>query len=173
MPSFNTCLCLFALLVFTGSIWTQWMATPKAKLFPFNGPYTGRWVLSVLVLSSAFLSYWLPEPIVTVVALSLLITAKNAAMISWVRGLGEEGYLKLAVENASKESFWPGLLARILPALFYGLLGIFILFFFRTTDTWGFWIASGVVCYSLFDLSSETMGYLRFRKLGKAASEAK
>jgi hypothetical protein len=172
MPSFYNCLFAFALLVNASFVWTAWMATPKAKLFPFKVLSKGRWLLNIVFLSSAFLSYWRPELVVTIVSLTLLSAARNASLIPLVRGLGEEAVLKLAVENASKEQFWSGLLFRILPALCYGFLALFIFFFFSAPDTWGFWIALGVASHSAVLLLAETLGYLKHRKLGGAASKA-
>ena len=172
MLSVDTALFLFALLAIFLFLWTERLATPKTELFPFPIPFKIHRLTNALFLFSAFLSYWRPEVVVTIVTAALLIAGRNATLITWVRGLGEEGVLKLGIENATKERFWPGLLVRILPAVYYGLLAVFIFLFFPTIDTWGFWIALGVVCHSFSILIGESLGFLRYRKLGRAAPQA-
>jgi len=173
MPSFYDCLCVFALFANAGAVWTAWLITPKFKLFPYRLPTKVHWLLRLFFLSSAFLSYWHPELVVTIISMALLSAASNAAQIPLSRALGEEAVVKMAIENASKESFWPGLLVRIFPALFYGLFALFIFSFFPKPETWGYWIALGVAYYSIGHLISRPKAYLRYRKLGRAISEAK
>jgi hypothetical protein len=171
MPSFYTCLCIFALLVNAASLWTAWFVTPKGKSYPFKTPIALIWLLRVLYLCSAFLSYWLSPVVVAITTMSLLAAASNATLIPLYRGLGDEEMMSLAVRNASKEKFWPGLLVRIFPSLFYGILAVFIFFFFPDDTTWGFPIAMGVAYYAIGRLISAPRIYLRLRKLGKMRNE--
>jgi len=173
MPLFNTCLCLFALLANAGFIWSSLLLTPKGKLNPFNALFRDHWLSNLFLLSTAFLSYWLPELVVTLVTAVLLGAAWNAAQIPLVRAIGEEEILRIASKNAVKEKFWLGLLIQISPSLFYVLLTPFFFLFFHTPDTWGFFIALGVACYSILVLICTIVGYLRFRKLGRADTGAK
>jgi hypothetical protein len=104
---------------------------------------------------------------------SFLVASNNSMRIPMKRALGEEGYFKMAIEQASKEKFWPGWFARMAPAFFHGLLALFLFFLFRTPDTWGFWVAFGIVGYVLAYLIHGTRSYIRFRKLGRLASDTR
>ena len=173
MPSFYDCLFVFAFLVNASALYTAWLVTPKSKLLPQLLPSKTLWMIRSCFPFSAFLAYSAPNMIVTLTTAILLVAVSNASQIPLTRCLGEDGVLKLAIEIASKEKFWPGLFFRLLPALFYAALALFMFFFFQTSDTWGFWIALGVGLYSLMFVSSRMRMYLRLRKLGKVVSDGR
>jgi len=104
---------------------------------------------------------------------SFLVAGSNAVRIPMAHALGEEAYFQLVIEQTAKVNFWPGWLGRMAPALFYAFLALFVFFFFQTPDTWGFWIAYGIVAYVFAYLIHGTTSFLRLRKLGKAKAESK
>ena len=168
MPSAYDYLFAFALLSRVSDLFTTWLVTPTLKLEANALARKFRWPFAFLTLFTAFFAYWWPEIAVVLTTTSFLVAGSNAMKIPMTRALGEEAYFRLIVESAAKEKFWPGLFARLAPALFYAFLAFFIFFFFRTPDTWAFWIAYGVVTYVLAILIHWTTAYIKFRKLGKA-----
>jgi hypothetical protein len=173
MPFFYHCLFVIALVTNAGVLWVNWLVTPRAKLlfYPISGK--ALWVLRALFLSTALLAYWHPEISVAFTTALLLMGAATAAQIPLTRALGEEGVLRLAVENAAKEGLAFGLFVRLMPALFFGVLAFFLFFFFREPDSWAFWIAYGVAAYAVGLVISRTQFFLHYRKLGRRELESR
>jgi hypothetical protein len=173
MPWFYHCLFAFALLSRISDLLTTWLVSPTLKLEANPLARKFRWPFGFLTLFVAFFAYWWPEVCVGLTTTSFLVAGSNAMKIPLTRALGEEAYFKMTVENACKESFWPGLFARLAPAPFYALLAGFIFFFFRTPDTWAFWIGFGVLTYVIAILFHWTIAYIRIRNLGRTLLAAK
>jgi hypothetical protein len=167
MPAFYHYLFAFALIARASDLLTTWLVTPTLKLEANPIVRKFRWPYAFLTLFTAFFAYWWPEVSVALTTGSFLVAGSNAMKIPLARSLGEEAYFQMAIESAAKGSFWPGLAARLAPCPFYALLACFIFFFFRTPDTWAFWIAFGVVMYCVALVVFYSRSYVRFRKLGK------
>jgi hypothetical protein len=147
--------------------WSGHALTPKGKLYPFQTSPRIQSASCVLLIAVSSLAYIFPIVVVTMIPTLLLASAYNATQIPLVRSLGEERILQLASESAAKENFWHGLLIRLVPPILYALLALFIFMFFHESDSWGFWIALGVVAYSLVQFIVQPMAYIRFRKMGQ------
>jgi hypothetical protein len=105
---------------------------------------------------------------VVIATASFLVAASNAMRIPQARMLGENDYVHAVAVFSAKGNFWSGWLARIAPAICYGLLAVFVYLLCPGADNWGFWIAEGIGCYALVYLIYGTTAYRRFRKLGLA-----
>jgi hypothetical protein len=179
MPLFYHLLFVFSFVANGMMVLTAWMVTPKGKLLTHRLRAWVLWIIRFIFLFTALLAYWAPEFSVSFVTVVLLATISNASQIPYTRALGEEEVYKL--EAAAREPFGRGLFFRIFPAVFYGLLAAFVFFFFPISNTWGYWIffpisntwgywiALGIALYALSYLVSRTRGFIRMRRLGRAA----
>jgi len=168
MPAFYHYLFVFALVARASDLLTTWLVTPSLKLEANPVARKFGWPYAFLTLFAALFAYWWPPVCVALTTTSFLVAGSNAMKIPMARSLGEDAYFQLMIENAAKDSFWPGLFARLASLPFYALLAGFMFFFFRDPNTWDFWIAYGVALYAGVLAIFYTRSYVRLRKLGRA-----
>ena len=166
MNHWQNILFFFTLLARISDLLTTWLVSPTLKLEANPLARKFRWPFAFLTLLVAFLAYYTPEMAVAIATASFLVAGSNASRIAAARALGEEQLFAMVLAHARTGKFWPGLLARIAPVPFYGLLAGFVFWFYPTPTSWGWFIALGIASYAAALLVHYTLSYIRFRRMG-------
>src|SRR5262245_50648274 len=141
-------LCALLLLSRIADLGTTWLVTPKLRLEANPIVQKLRWPFAVVTLLACLLPYYHTGLAYSALVLFLLVSASNAKSIWLARTLGEDRYLALLREAASRSTAFHAvswtLLTSALYALFAGLLWLLS----QDTQDWARWAALGVWMYA-------------------------
>lgn len=145
-----------AVLVFLarlGDVGSTYLLTPNLKLE--TNPLVRRFgwrfaALTLLVAGTPFIPVWgVPCSLVILVA-SLLITSTNLRSGLFARALGEDRYAEVLEEVVLKTPPWQAYLTSVLSAAVFSMVGLLLIAFYPSPGTsWAWWIAAGLLSYSL------------------------
>jgi cytochrome c biogenesis protein CcdA len=102
-----------------------------------------------------------------VLVVSLMVTGSNLSKGWLMRGLGEETYHSLLEQVARRTSLRSALGFVLGSAVAFGLVGVVLAVVSKGPGTWVFWIAYGILIYSVaVGLYGSTRAVRLFRQLG-------
>lgn len=157
------------LLARLGDVGSTYLLSPTLKLEANPLVRRFRWPFAIASLLIAGLPYYSLPAGVSVLITSLLVCASNSSRVWFVRTIGESEYHSLLIDVARRAPVGLSILFCLLPPLSMAMIGgVMLLFYRRSQQDWGFWIACGFILYALVIGLYGSLAFLRYRREGNA-----
>lgn len=142
---FEHVLCALLLVSRVGDVVTTYLATPKLRLEANPVVRKLKWPFAFVSLLACLIPYYHTGLGVAALVFFLSICASNAAKVWFIRAMGEGEYLELLHRIARSTQLWRAILSAWVSAGFVALMALVVWFLYPGPDTWGFWIALGLM----------------------------
>jgi hypothetical protein len=110
-------------------VWTTYLVTPTLKIEANAVARRLGWPYALLTILAGLITYY-SEPIgIMLFSMSFLVAASNASKILMAKALGEEDLAALSRRVILATPPWPGLLFLVLPGIFVGIVGGFLVLY--------------------------------------------
>jgi hypothetical protein len=142
---------LFVLILISrvGDVGSTFVATPTLKMEANPLMRIGGWRLAIASLLLCLIPFYDARLGMTVLVLSLLVTASNLSKGWLMRALGEEGYGAVTAAAVQRSSLMTALAFVLVGAASVGVAGLVMVYVSGGSGTWSYWAASGVVLYAV------------------------
>jgi hypothetical protein len=132
-----------------GDIGSTYLATPTLKMEANPLMRAGGWKLAVFTTTACLIPYYSPPLGLTMLVLSLFVTASNLSKGWLMRALGEAHYQAMLLTAAERSSLPVALGFVLVGAASVGFAGLIMILVSGGSRTWAYWAACGVTLYAL------------------------
>jgi len=155
-----------------GDIGSTWLATPELKLESNPIVRRLRWWYAWATLLLCLVPLVSLGASVALLVASLLVTSSNLSKGWLMRALGEDGYLFLMHEAATRSSLPVALAFTLGSAAAVAFVGWLALVTSGGEESWGYWGATGILIYAGAIAFYGAVSVVRlYRSLGQATTD--